>query len=189
VTNHQIQNKTILFPALIKARQWLKIGLCSALLFGVIDSNAHAKDYMVEVLVFKNNNNSAATESHKYVAPKESRSASKTWVLEPTMLVDEAEKIKRSPNYTLMHHYSWGQKTLPFRTSANFRVVEQEINGWVKIYAEQLLFANIDLDYLGFRMNEKRRLKLNEKHFFDHPKFGLMVQVSRLQKTESKAVE
>jgi len=63
-------------------------------------------------------------------------------------------------------------------------VIEQDINGWVKIYAEQLLFANIDVDYLGYRLNEKRRLKLNEKHFFDHPKFGLLVQVSRLEPKE-----
>jgi len=140
---------------------------------------------MVEVLVFKNNNISQATESHIYTAPKPGRTASETWVLEPSMLLEEAESINRSSNYTLMQHYSWGQKALPYQKSANFRVVEQEINGWVKIYAEQLLFANIDLDYLGFRMNEKRRLKLNEKHYFDHPKFGLMIQVSRLQaKTE-----
>ena len=61
------------------------------------------------------------------------------------------------------------------------------------MYADQLLFTNIDLDHNGFRMKEKRRLKLNEKHFFDHPKFGLIMQVSRLEPKkdtdEAKVVE
>jgi len=157
-----------------------KTCLFSALLVLAISSNVLAKDYMVEVLVFKNNHHSNATESHKYAAPRKGKSDSQTWVLEPSMLLDEAAQIKRSPNYTLLHYYSWGQAALPYQKSANFRVIEQDINGWIKIYAEQLLFANIDLDYLGYRLNEKRRLKLNERHFFDHPKFGLLVQVSRL---------
>lgn len=160
-----------------------KYWLLSMTLFLSISSNATAKDYMVEVLVFKNNNHSTATESHKYVAPRAGKSASDTWVLEPTLLLDEATRINNSPNYTLLHHYSWGQAALPYQKSANYRVIEQDINGWIKIYASQLLFANIDLDYLGYRLNEKRRLKLNERHFFDHPKFGLLIQVSRLLPT------
>ena len=159
---------------------WMKTALISLLIIVGLQSNAFAKDYKVEVLVFKNNTHSSASESHKYAAPKVRNSEAQTWVIEPTMLIDQATRIKNSADYTLLHHYSWGQKALPFRSSANFRVIEQDINGWVKIYAEQLLFANIDVDYLGYRLNEKRRLKLNEKHFFDHPKFGLLVQVSRL---------
>ena len=50
-----------------------------------------------------------------------------------------------------------------------------------KVYATDLLFADINIDVNGYRLTEKRRLKLNEKHFFDHPKFGLLVQVSRLE--------
>jgi len=166
--------------------------LLSILLIFGLSSNAFAKDYMVEVIVFKNNNHSPATESHKYDSPRKGKSASQTWLREPTMLLEEAARIDASPNYTLLHHYSWGQAALPYQKSANYRVIEQDINGWIKIYAEQLLFANIDLDYLGYRMNEKRRLKLNERHFFDHPKFGLLVQVSRLlpkTETEEKPAE
>ena len=43
--------------------------------------------------------------------------------------------------------------------------------------------------YLGYRMVEKRRLKLNERHYFDHPKFGLLVQVSRLEANEKQDIE
>ena len=168
----QILNKIRSLSCLITA---------SAIISMSVSSASMAKDYMVEVVVFENNAPSAATESLNYKAPRPSKSNSKTWLIEPSMLIDEAARIERSPNYTLVHHFSWGQKALPFEKSANYSILEQELNGWVKIYAEQLLFANIDLDYSGYRMNEKRRLKLNEKHFFDHPKFGVLLQVSRLK--------
>jgi len=142
---------------------------------------ASAKDYKVEVLLFENNNPSSATESHDYEAPKPMRSNSETWELEASMLVDEASSLKESANYSIKSYYTWGQKALPYRESAIFNVIERETQGFIKVYADHLLFVNIDLDHKGFRMTEKRRLKLNEKHFFDHPKFGLLIQVSRLE--------
>ena len=147
-----------------------------------VNSSAYAKDYMVEVLVFENVNASSATESHAYEAPKRMKFGSKAWLRPPTMLNAEAKSIEKSSNYVLKQHYSWGIESLPYEDSANFTVVERESQGYIKVYAEQLLFTNIDLDYKGFRMKEKRRLKLNQKHFFDHPKFGLLMQVSRLPK-------
>ena len=152
------------------------VGLCAL----ITTSMANAKDYMVEVLVFENINASAATESYAYTAPKKMKSGSKAWLIEPSMLTEEATIINQSPDYVLMHHYSWGVESLPYQESANYTVVEPDSQGYVKVYADQLLFTNIDLDYKGFRLTENRRLKLNEKHFFDHPKFGLVMQVSRL---------
>lgn len=142
--------------------------------------NTHAGDYKVEMVVFENNNSSVATENNDYVAPKRMNSGSKAWFLEPTLLLEEAKKISDSDKYQLKHHYAWGVESLPYRNSANYTIIESDIKGYVKVYADQLLFTNIDLDFNGFRMDEKRRLKLNEKHFFDHPKFGIIMQVSRL---------
>lgn len=152
----------------------------------LLTSYSHAKDYKVEVLVFENINASLATESQAYEAPKKMKFGSSSWAISPTMLNSEAESIQNSPDYELKHHYSWGIESLPYEDSANYTIVETESQGYIKVYAEQLLFTNIDLDYKGFRMTEKRRLKLNEKHFFDHPKFGILMQVSRLAEEEPK---
>ncbi|WP_113955701.1 CsiV family protein [Arenicella xantha] len=152
-----------------------------SLLFLSFTTVASAKDYMVEVLIFKHSNPSTASESHDYTPPQPMRSASTTWKLDPSMLVDDAEKLEKSSNYHVMHHLSWGQESLSYRESATFTVFETDTQGYIKVYADDLLFINVDLDVTGFRMQEKRRLKLNEKHFFDHPKFGLLVQVSRLE--------
>ena len=84
----------------------------------------------------------------------------------------------------LRYGYAWGVESLQYELSANYSINEIDTHGFIKIYADQLLFANIDLDYKGFRMLEKRRLKLDEKHYFDHPKFGVLLQVSRLEEEE-----
>jgi hypothetical protein len=144
-----------------------------------------AKDYKVEILVFKNIGNHRAFESYRNSEIDEMLSNAGVWQLEPTMLEQDATSIVDSEDYLLTHHLSWGQESLPYSESAAVNIIEQKINGWIKVYASHLLFINLDLDFNGYRMNEKRRIKLNEKHFFDHPKFGLLVQVSRLEEAEA----
>jgi len=148
----------------------------------LLSTNAVAKDYKVEVLVFENLNASNATESHSYDAPKRMKTKSSAWSIPASMLIGAAASIEKSGDYVLKQHYSWGVESLRYEDSANFNVIETDSHGYIKVYAEQLLFTNIDIDYKGFRLKENRRLKLNEKHFFDHPKFGLLMQVSRLEK-------
>lgn len=148
----------------------------------VLFNPTYARDYKVEIIVFENINGSVATEENDYTPPKRMKSGSKSWLLEPSLLTDQALKIEKSSDYQLKYHYAYGIESLPYQESANYTVIEQDIQGYIKVYADQLLFANIDLDFNGFRMNQKRRLKLNERHFFDHPKFGLLMQVSRLEK-------
>jgi len=154
--------------------------------YALFANAAYANDYQVEIIVFENNNASLASENNEYVPPKRMRSGSKAWFLKPSLLVEEAKKISDSEHYTFRYHYAYGVESLPYQQSANYTIIERDLKGYVKIYADQLLFANIDIDFNGFRMNQKRRLKLNERHFFDHPKFGLLVQVSRLEASPQK---
>jgi hypothetical protein len=44
------------------------------------------------------------------------------------------------------------------------------------------LVINRESDYV--RLTESRRIRLNELHYFDHPLFGVLVQVSRLEMTD-----
>ena len=159
------------------------------IVFALFANVSVAKDYKIEVLIFQNQEDQRAYESKDYVEPTVLETEAITWPLEPSMLLEQAEALNVSNQYRLMQHLSWGQESLPLSLSAAYRVDEAEINGWIKIYAKDLLFANLDLDYLGYRMFEKRRLKLNEKHFFDHPKFGVLLQVSRLEVEPTEVTE
>lgn len=147
----------------------------------LFSSPISAKEYKVEVLVFENLTQNQAYEPHTYEAPKIIESDAQTWSIEPSMLLEAAKSLQNSRDYLLLHHYSWGQETLPASEAAPFQIQEQNLNGWIKVYAKQLLFAKIDLDFNGYRVDEIRRLKLDEKHFIDHPKFGILLQVSRLE--------
>lgn len=162
--------------------------ICAVLLLA-FSAQVMSRDYKVEVILFENLSPSNATESHDYEPPKRLTAGSKAWDLPPTMLIDELKKIEQSSAYEVKQHYSWGVESLPYQDSANYTISEVDSQGYIKVYAEQLLFTNIDLDYNGFRMKEKRRLKLNERHFFDHPKFGLIMQVSRLEPKKDESEE
>jgi len=151
-----------------------------SLLFNCVTS--YAKDYQVEVLIFENQKTSRTYENNNYQPPKEMHSASEHWFVAPNLLTEPAKNLSDSDNYRLLNTLSWGQKSLPLSKAAAYQVAEKEANGWIKVYANDLLFVHLDIDVNGYRMTEKRRLKLNEKHFFDHPKFGVLLQVSRLAK-------
>ncbi|GHA16945.1 hypothetical protein GCM10008090_28280 [Arenicella chitinivorans] len=168
-------------------KTWLAATITGLLL--LLPATTWSKDYKVEVLIFENNNPASATERHDYVAPEAMRSNSATWQIEPDMLVSDATAIDKASEYSLKHHLAWGQEALPYRSSATYTVLENDTKGYIKVYADDLLFVNLDLDYKGFRMEEKRRLKLNEKHFFDHPKFGVLLRVSRLEARDSDTQE
>jgi hypothetical protein len=40
---------------------------------------------------------------------------------------------------------------------------------------------------LVYRLSEQRKLKSQETHYFDHPKFGVLVRVMPLEKENEKA--
>lgn len=147
----------------------------------LIPSLTMAKDYKVEAVIIQNLQATTAFEKYHYVEIEELSSEAETWVIEPSMLVEYAEAINQSDNYQVQQHYSWGQESLPTSEAAVFEISEASLLGHIKVYANQLLFVNLDLDFDGYRLIEKRRIKLNEVHYFDHPKFGVLVQVSRLE--------
>ena len=89
---------------------------------------------------------------------------------------------------------------------AALSVPEAIIDGFVRVRSAQLLHVNIDLAYYPrhspalpttddndrrfkreieyVRLHETRKIKLNELHYFDHPMFGVILQVRRLNPGE-----
>ena len=65
------------------------------------------------------------------------------------------------------------------------------LNGYVRIQRGHYLHFLVDLEYspdlingynedndsLVYHLKEKRRIKLNETHYYDHPKFGVIVKL------------
>jgi len=91
-------------------------------------------------------------------------------------------------------------------TDSGLEVPLLKVDGVVKIRSTRLLHVDVDLAYFfqpvpetflltGMvegteeppryaRITESRKIKLNEVHYFDHPLFGVLLQVSRLSREE-----
>ena len=165
------------------------VAACLAALLLLTPTAIFAKDYQVEIVVFENLEEHQAFENYRYPEIPEMTSNAEVWRVEPSLLLDDAKALDDADDYRVLHHFSWGQESLPLSEAASVQVTELNIKGWIKVYANQLLYVNLDLDYQGYRLTEKRRIKLNEKHFFDHPKYGVMVQVSRLEAETTESEE
>ncbi|MDH3688470.1 MAG: peptidoglycan binding protein CsiV [Gammaproteobacteria bacterium] len=120
-----------------------------------------------------------------------------------------AQQLKSSPNYKLLDHRGWQQSLLSKASTSPSPIGNKPVSssdptllGSVKVYGGQFIVAELALllrpggssqtlsqDTSGFgsyvrtaqySLLEKRRIKLNEIHYFDHPLFGAIVQIRPL---------
>ena len=103
-----------------------------------------------------------------------------------------ANALRRSGEYELLRYAAWTQDTLAKNptTRVSMRSAATGLDGKIQVHGGHLLFVDVAVDYAGVRLpgmvapsvysiDEKRRLKLNETHYFDHPRFGIILRVSR----------
>lgn len=142
-----------------------------------ISGNAFASgNYHVEVVVFQNNNTPYGNNTQPV---RDLDSNAKRWSMGPRYLGNYAQRLRNSPNYTVLSHKAWGQVSAPLARSPLGYPGGAGVEGWIRVFAPSLLFAELDLTFNGYRLSERRRLKLNEVHFFDSPGFGVLLRVSR----------
>jgi hypothetical protein len=95
------------------------------------------------------------------------------------------EAIATRGGLHVLAHSAWAAIIPPNgRTTAQMEDVlpaDSPLAGGIAVQRSQYLFMFVDVDYTaagatyGIRM--KRRIKFGERHYFDHPAFGLIVQV------------
>ena len=134
-------------------------------------------NYHVEVIVFKQVN----------ILPGNSRAAfnsvpsfAGTWPSKTIYLNKHASSMRFYQKYRILTHTAWGQKAAAYNSSAAKQLAIAGMSGYVKVFAKQLLFADIKLNFEGHSISERRRLKLNELHYFDNQGFGVLMRVSRI---------
>jgi hypothetical protein len=122
---------------------------------------------------------------------------------EAMLLNNTYNKLVRNSNYQPLLHVSWIQ---PARSNQVNRGVHlgvtgnngtDVLNGILKIQRGHYLHLLMDMEYMPgevsrthedqfsepaiYRIKEKRRFRLNEVHYLDHPKFGIIVTVKPLE--------
>jgi hypothetical protein len=90
-------------------------------------------------------------------------------------------------DYTVLAHTEWAA-IVPAngRTTARLEDVlagPTPLAGSVAVQRSQYLFLGVDVDFAvpdgpTYSMRERRRVKFGERHYFDHPAFGLIAQIT-----------
>lgn len=99
-----------------------------------------------------------------------------------------AASLRASRGYRLLSHIGWTQAALPLRSStvaplSSMLEATTPISGTAKLSRGTTLHLALDLrlketDGPSYVLQETRQIKLGEKHYFDHPHFGVIASVS-----------
>jgi hypothetical protein len=111
-------------------------------------------------------------------------------VAEESNLSATLDALKKDPHYRLLTHKRWQQSADPRSESRPIRLQrEPELDGQVRFYQSRYLYLDLNLQLkdtqladTSYRLSEHRRVKIQETHYFDHPKFGVIVRVTQVGK-------
>ncbi|MEM6817908.1 MAG: CsiV family protein [Pseudomonadota bacterium] len=114
-------------------------------------------------------------------------------------LAEAFERMRNSRDYKPLIHAGWRQPvygkadatTLALERIAD---VPDELSAEASIYVERFLHLTLDLelakpsaDSLGsviYRLDERRKMRSGETHFFDHPRFGAIAIINKPELVE-----
>jgi hypothetical protein len=98
------------------------------------------------------------------------------------------EALRRSRNYRPIAHIGWTQPGFarngaPFLSLDAFVPASSGLTGQVALSRGRYLHLTLDLSYTGsdsqrYVLRQSRRMRSNERHYIDHPKFGVIAVVT-----------
>jgi len=101
-----------------------------------------------------------------------------------------ANKLKRLSSYTPIAHGGWTQPLKAKRKLRPIQIVQQQgasqLNGTITFHRKKYLHldANLQLTDLNsqtnYRLKATRRIKADDIHYFDHPRFAVLARVRKL---------
>jgi len=170
----------------------LKIMIYSlAAMLGLFSSNLLAEGgaYQIEMIVFSQampttevfeqsssqiSWPSALTELSAYKKP------------DNTTLADSYSALSKDSAYQPISHIAWIQPVAAGGGIAPVHIqsADGKLNGYLQMQQEQGLHMMVDFELVSnpgemiYRLTEKRQVKLNEVHYLDHPRFGIVVKIS-----------
>lgn len=116
------------------------------------------------------------------------------------------DELRRLEVYKPLMHFGWTQRTLPedesdARPLSSFATPPRGLDGELTLYLSRYLHLNVDLkldasgaaaqtnsdgfsEPLRYHIAENRILRNGEVRYFDHPKFGVLAKVVRVEEEE-----
>lgn len=121
---------------------------------------------------------------------------------------DIRARLDRLDAYRPVMHFGWTQTTYPAELTRSIKLSSLTtpaggFNGTVKLYLSRFLHLVVDLQMeteaerladtvapaaaFGYRIQEDRIFRSGELRYFDHPKFGVLAKVSRVEEVDNAA--
>ena len=101
------------------------------------------------------------------------------------------ESLRRSRNYQVLGHFGWTQPGFP-RTEAHYMSITPQVlqgsglTGQVAVSRGRYLHLTLDLALESpsdpgqrYVLQQTRRMRSNERHYIDHPKFGVIALITQ----------
>ena len=100
-----------------------------------------------------------------------------------------AERLRQNSGYRVLTHQAWTQPDLPSARAQPVAITARDeelgiVAGTVELRRQQVMVAELDLwledpETLDrYRLHEVRRLRSGELHYFDHPRFGVIMEIN-----------
>ncbi len=169
-----------------------------AVILLIFSNSVAARNYDLELIVFERTNLSSniqelwSTGSNQGMVHQESlrdlASRSVKFAIQPGVSrLKNVEANLLQSGYRVLQSARWTQSAEVFQRAPIISVGSSDrLRGFIKVYKTSLIFVDLSLalhdvfiepQIPTYFINEKRRLKFKEVHFFDHPKFGAIVTV------------
>jgi hypothetical protein len=164
-------------------------GAATLLLAREVPAQASGSAFNIEVVLFRQPGALPPADRLAALPPRGAARTGKVQLLPAAQWqlgnVDGA--LRRRGDYRVLGHGAW-QSVIGSGAASTVRVEDvmstaEQVTGDVALQRGTYLTLRIDLTYApseGSRyvLSERRRIKYNERHYFDHPAFGAIVLIS-----------
>ena len=92
-----------------------------------------------------------------------------------------ADSLNRSGAYRVITHRAWRQSARGRAGAVPFPVSDtaDNLDGTITLVRERFLHLDVDLMLQStYALDEKRRMRSGELHYFDHPMYGVIAEVT-----------
>jgi hypothetical protein len=98
-----------------------------------------------------------------------------------------ADSLNRSGAYRVLAHKAWRQTARDAAQAAPYPVnaAGDALDGTITLLRERFLHLDVDLVLQSsYSLDERRRVRSGELHYFDHPMFGVIAEVNPYEPPE-----
>lgn len=169
---------------------------------------AYPPIYDVEIIVFLNNNADAGGEKLRTLKSGNKNSFERAFPegeftelsYQFYQLKNITASLERSKDYNVLFHRAWRQlaynrdNAIPYPLDSLVNGDNKSVAGSIKLVRERYLHLDIDVQLISssagkaagnhpiFQLREKRRIKSNQIHYFDHPYLSVIAKVTPYKK-------